>query len=90
MRSDKFECRSCHRYPDIDQHEIDRPLDLTKRLAQIALSQIDEAAQADFVKVLAGGTSLLGLVFRADHYPAAAAGLDIVAHRSSQIEGETP
>src|ERR1700722_12439569 len=30
MRSDKFERRSSHRYPDIDQHEVDRSLDLTK------------------------------------------------------------
>src|SRR5215469_10620512 len=32
MGSDEFECRSRHRQPDIEEHESNRPLDLTKGL----------------------------------------------------------
>src|SRR5262249_18286351 len=59
---------------------------LTKGLAQIAFSQIDEIAQTGFVEVCACRTSLLDLVLSADHHTAASASMDIVAHRSSQIE----
>src|SRR5579863_991321 len=82
MRSNKFDRRSDHRYPDIHQHEVDRPLDLTKCLAQIALSQIDETAQTGFAEMRSCGASLLGLVFGADHHTAASASTDIVAHGS--------
>ena len=50
MRGDKFERRSRHGYPDIDQHEIDRPVDLLKCSSQIALTEIDETAQAGFLE----------------------------------------
>jgi hypothetical protein len=73
-------------YPDIDQHEVDWPLDLTKCLAQIALSQIDETAQTGVAEMRPCGVSLLGLVFGADHHTVASASTDIVAHRSGQIE----
>ena len=81
-----FQRRPCHGYPDVDQHEIDRSLDLTERLAQIALAEVDEIAQAGFVEKISRCLHLLRLVFGTDHDAAATRSTHIVPHRRSQVE----
>ena len=85
MRGDEFERRSRHRNPDIDQREIYRPVDLSKCLPQIALSEIDETGQTRFLEMRPCRSCLLGLVLRADYYALTAGSTKVVAQGGSQI-----
>ena len=86
VRGDQLERRPRHRNPDVDQHEIHRPVDLLERLAQIALPKVDVAAQSRLREMFPRGLGFLGLVFGADDDAFAAAGPQVVAHRRGQVE----
>src|SRR5216683_6123960 len=90
MRSDQLQRRPRHRDPDIHQHEIHRSVDLPERLAQVAFAQIDEPAQTRLLEMRPCRACLVCLVFGADHYAIAAAGVDVVAQGCREIEGREP
>jgi hypothetical protein len=68
--------------PDVEQDEVDRPLEGPGRLDDIALAQVDEAGQAGRREIGAGALGLGRLILGAVDCAAA-----VVPHRGGQIEG---
>ena len=90
MRRDHLQRRSRHADPDIHQHEIHRPTDVFQGFAQIAFTQVDEAAQAGLLEMRPCRTCLVRLVFGADHLAGTARRVDGVAQRRGEIERRHP
>ena len=67
MRRDQSERRPSHRRPDVDEHEVDRPLHIHEGFSEIPFAEVDEIGQAGFGKMAARHPGLLRLMLGADH-----------------------
>src|ERR1041384_1628104 len=86
-RCDEFQRRTCHRRPDVDQHEINWRTNISKCLAQVAFTEVDQIGTSSLSKAGACGFNLFRFELRADHDSFSAVGEQVVSHSSGKEEG---